>query len=87
MPKRGHTDGASGISVMAWTTIIISVVVLFIVAGALLPTFVASLNSYKNNTTDAIAPILVTLGPLLLSVALLLVLVGVLLARARGIHR
>lgn len=74
-------DIRAEINVGAWTGFIIGVVVLFIVAAALLPTFLDSLTDYDNATTDPIGAVIPVLGPILLSVALLFVLIGVLLKR------
>lgn len=71
-------------NVGVWTGFVIGIVVLFIVAAALMPTFLDSLTDYDNASTDPIASVIPTLGPILLSVALLFVLIGVLLARGRA---
>jgi len=49
-----------------------------------MPTFLDSLTDYDNATTDPIATVIPTLGPILLSVALLLLLVFTLLRRAQA---
>lgn len=82
---RNDTLGAApGMNVGAWIVAVILVTILVIVLAALMPTYVDALSDYDNASTDPIAPILKTLGPILLSVAVLLVLVFAFLPSRKG---
>lgn len=67
---------ARGMSVQGWTTTIIGVVVLFAVLAGLYPTLIAQATSFKNATGgNALAAVLVTLLPIIVSAAILLLIV------------
>jgi cytochrome bd-type quinol oxidase subunit 2 len=65
-----------GMSVSGWTTVVIGVVVLFAVLAGLYPTLIQQANAFKNATSgNALAAVLVTLLPIIISAAILLLIV------------
>ncbi len=72
----------AAIDVSEWGMTIVLLIVLFILVGALMPTMITTLTDYAGNET-VLGPVLQTLVPILISVAMLLVAVVVLLAKAK----
>ncbi len=73
----------AGIDVADWGMTVVLLIVLFILIGALMPILVSTLADYAGNET-VIGPVLETLVPILVSIALLLVAVLILLKKAKG---
>lgn len=76
-----------GLSIGYWvSTIILSIVLLAVVAGTY-PSLIQQANSFKNATSsNAMASVLVTLLPILIAAAILLVFVFAFLPKLRGGH-
>ncbi len=80
--KSLRTNRRADIDVSDWGMTIVLLIVLFILVGALMPTMITTLTDYAGNET-VLGPVLQTLVPILVSVAMLLIAVVVLLAKAR----
>jgi len=72
---RKDTAGDPGMNVGAWVGLIVGAIVLLIIVAALLPSLGNALKSYAGNETT-FGPVLQTIVPLLIGVAILLGFVG-----------
>lgn len=76
-------DKAGALDASDWGMTIVALIVVVILVAALMPTLASALTDY-NATESTIGAILVTLIPILIGLALLLVAVTVLLGKAKG---